>query len=361
MEKAKHKIQWLNIPGFQGKTWNPLLGCREKSEGCDNCYAVKQAFRLAHMGQERYMDVTMFPEKGWNGKSLKVGTAINAPFKWKSPSVIFVCSMGDLFFDKHKFTDIDEIFAVMASNPQHIFIVLTKRPQRMLKWFNWKDTSWDNEGMRGDERIRYYCWHNHGVKIESKDWKWPLQNVWIGVTAENQKQANKRLPVLTKVPSAVKFVSIEPMLEPVDVSLWQYTGFDEPPYDDVINWVICGGESGHNARPLHPDWVRSVRDNCEKTGTPFFFKQWGEYLFIEETAQPPFYRAPNTGDEFDGNGINFYDPETCEPGKWMGHKFIEDLDTLGGMYWNAGRKLTGNLLDGKTHENYPELTSENNQ
>jgi protein gp37 len=377
MTTNKHKIQWLNLPGYKGETWNPLLGCKKVSEGCANCYATKMAHRLMHMHTTDYMFVLKDngesdPEKfkylrEWNGQSHAMTKAFRRPFNWKSPHVIFVCSMGDLFFEKHSYDYIDKVFAVMASNPQHIFIVLTKRPKNMLEWFNWKDESWQNKGMQGNERIRYYCYHDYGVKIEFKDWKWPLQNVWLGVTVEEQKHI-QRIDYLLHTPAAKRLVSVEPMLSAIEFDDLCHEGQLYDPlggFGDInrgsgkkLDWVICGGESGHKARPMHPDWVRSIRDQCKAAKVPFFFKQWGEYLLIEETAQPPFYRAANTGDEFDSHGINFYDPETGEPGKWMGHKFIEDLNTPGGMYWNAGRKLAGNLLDGVKHEQYPQLETQ---
>ena len=200
----------------------------------------------------------------------------------------------------------------MNRHQRHIFIVLTKRPERMVEFYRWK------------------------IKQHGIPWQ-PSDNVWMGVTAENQEQVENRVPLLNSVKASVKFVSIEPMLGPVDIRLWFYTGFDEPPYDDVINWVICGGESGHNARPMHPDWVRSVRDQCQASGVPFFFKQWGEWMPISR---------PLTSSE-----INVL------PDKYTSSKFLQVTDPYC-EYCKTGKHNSGNLLDGVQHLQYPNFKPE---
>jgi protein gp37 len=268
-----HKISWLNMPGYQPETWNPIIGCSKVSSGCDNCYALKMAKRIAGMerttGRINYR-ATLMPDENniqneWNGHTFLVKEALSKPASWKSPRMIFVNSMGDLFHEGHLFEWIDAVFSVMSDNDQHLYILLTKRPENMLKFWQWKRAQ-------------------HCI-----NWQ-PKANVWIGVTAENQEQANKRIPILLQIPASKRFVSIEPMLGPVELGVIHYAdghidalNGSYNSYPDgkwtqksiaKLDWVICGGESGPKARPMHPDWVRSVRNQCQSAGTPFFFKQW---------------------------------------------------------------------------------------
>jgi len=366
----QHPIGWLNMPGFIPATWNPIVGCKEKSEGCKHCFAKKMAFRLMHMPHTSYYQHVLAdngetdPEKfknipEWNGETHFVKSALDKPMKWKSPRMIFTVDMGDLFHEQNSFDWIDQVFTVMACNPQHIFIVLTKRPKNMLKWFTYKDIRWAGEGMQGSERLRYYCWHNYGKQIEFKDWHWPLQNVWLGITAENQEQANKRIPILLQIPAAKNFVSIEPMLGPVflgQISLpdtkglgWQgkiggYTYLNCLTGEEFsllvgnqtnykLDWVICGGKSGHKARPMHPDWARSLRDQCKAAGVPFFFKQWGEWMDFQEATSLD---------------------NTIIPGQRIVSakmdRFPDKTEVI-----KVGRKYTGNLLDGQQHHEWPKI------
>lgn len=222
------KIEWTD------ETWNPITGCTPTSEGCQNCYAKRMATRLR--GRYGYpkdnpFKVTFHPDR------------LAQPLKWKKPRRIFVCSMGDLFHKSVPNLTIDLIWEKMKKCPKHTFLILTKRPERLLK-------DYDNSD--------------------------PLPNVWLGVTAENQARADERIPMLLQIPAAVRFVSLEPLLGPVD--------FTDRPLDpestmgewsdlDQLNWVIVGGESGPGARRMRIDWVRSVRDQCQEAGVPFFFKQ----------------------------------------------------------------------------------------
>jgi protein gp37 len=276
------KIEWTN------ETWNPVIGCDKISPGCDNCYAERMAARLANMGQtETYGNVVTWgnsetpPEFSlangqWCGKTHFVESALNKPLHWKKPRMIFVCSMGDLFHESVPFEWIDKVMTVIASCPQHTFQVLTKRPNRMKEWFEYKDHLWKNEGMKGPERIRYLAWHNYGKMIEHEEF-WPLQNLWLGVTAEDQKRADERIPILLQIPAVKRFLSIEPMLGAIDLLKEYPVGKGSVTYGALLDWIICGGETGPGARPIHPDWVRSLRDQCIETNTPFFFKSWGEW------------------------------------------------------------------------------------
>ena len=221
-------IEWTD------ETWNPVTGCTRVSPGCDNCYMFALYPRLRAMAVRGYEttpeEVRLMPER------------LRAPLLWKKPRYVFVNSMSDVFHPQVPFDFVHEIFSVMedaARERGHVFQVLTKRPGRAVAW-------WD----------KYKQHFPRG---------WPA-NVWIGTSVESQKYA-PRLTVLSRLPAPVRFVSVEPLLEPVDLSPWLDSG--------ALQWVIVGGESGHNARPMELSWVQGIRDDCHEVGVPFFFKQWG--------------------------------------------------------------------------------------
>ncbi len=218
------RIEWTQ------ETWNPVTGCTKVSPGCEHCYAERFSERFRGVKGHPYetgFDLTLRPER------------LDQPFKWKKPRRVFVNSMSDLFHENVPDKFIDLVFAVMTMAQRHTFQVLTKRPQRMQEYI-------------------------HG-KIDH-DWSgWLPMNVWLGVSAEDQKRTDERIPPLLETPAAVRFVSAEPLLGPIDFGAAM----------DQIDWVIVGGESGPGARPMNPDWVRSIRDQCSSFCTPFFFKQWG--------------------------------------------------------------------------------------
>lgn len=208
-------IEWTEA------TWNPLTGCTKVSPGCKRCYAERLALRLKAMGQKNYrngFDLTLHEQM------------LEVPLRWKSPQLIFVNSMSDLFQDGVPFDFIERVFNTMRSAHWHIFQVLTKRSERLL------DLS---------------------ARLE-----WPA-NVWMGVSVENEKYTF-RIEDLRRTGAKTKFLSLEPLLGPlVEVKLMG------------IDWVIVGGESGPGARPMKPEWVCDIRDQCASAGVPFFFKQWG--------------------------------------------------------------------------------------
>jgi len=230
------KIEWAT------DTWNPVVGCSKTSPGCDNCYALSFARRLRGAGVRGYEDA-ISAHGQWSGKTAFIEHVLDAPHRWRKPRRIFVVSMGDLFHETVKPIWQDRIGLVMAKERRHTFMVLTKRPEAMRLWV----------GRMFDDGI------------------WPMPNVWMGVTAENQEQAEKRIPVLLKTPAAVRFVSIEPMLGPVN--LIQYMLRREQQH--WLQWVICGGESGPKARPMAESWAKSLRDQCAINRVPFLFKRWG--------------------------------------------------------------------------------------
>lgn len=271
-ERGKvHKIGWLNMPGYKPETWNPIVGCSKVSPGCDNCYAEKMAMRIPYMLEKSKSETyhaykNVIDKQGWNGRTSLNTDHIDRPLQWKSPRMIFVCSMSDLFHENVPFNWIDQVYDVIDNNiggyepREHLYIILTKRPERMAEYFSYRKSS--------------HLSYGHS-------------NVWLGVTAENQMRANERIPILMQIPAAKRFISIEPMLTQIDISFIRNSscsGFSpleshpiSSPNKPFIDWVICGGESGSKARPCHTDWVRSIRDQCKLAGTPFFFKQWGTW------------------------------------------------------------------------------------
>lgn len=220
---AESAIEWTEV------TWNPTTGCDKTSPGCDNCYALTLSKRLKAMGSEKYQrDGDPTTSGPGFGLTLHPDT-LNDPYRWRNRRVVFVNSMSDLFHPDVPNEFIQRVFTVMRETPQHTYQVLTKRAQRLSKL--------------------------------SPQIDWP-PNVWMGVSVETQRYAF-RLNHLQKVPAAVRFVSAEPLLGPVRLDL------------DGIDWVIAGGESGHQARPVEAGWIETIRDDCSVSGTKFFFKQWG--------------------------------------------------------------------------------------
>jgi protein gp37 len=277
------KIQWCD------ETWNPVIGCSHASPGCDHCYAERMAERLAWIGNRNYLDVLQCEYGGaplkWNGKTVFVESALDKPLRWKRPRRIFVCSMGDLFHESVPFRWIDRVFAVMALCPQHTFILCTKRAERMHRYII---TSMYIEHSTS-------LWEAIDDRGGNSDISPPFRNVIGMVTADDQEQWDKRVPWLLKTPFALRGVSIEPMLEKIVVTQPELipghgTGWANPMYSTAalgdkrppsLDWVIVGGESGPGARPMHPYWVRRVRDDCVAAGTEFFFKQWGDRPHID--------------------------------------------------------------------------------
>ncbi len=222
------RIEWTEV------SWNPITGCDRVSEGCDHCYALALARRLKAAGSPRYQ-LDGRPPRSGPGFGLTVHwDKLEEPLSWRRPRLVFVNSMSDLFHPSVPLEAIRRIFLVMEKAEAHTFQVLTKRPGRMASVLS---------------RIRPE----------------PLPNVWLGTSVENQRWADVRLPSLIRTPARVRFLSCEPLLGRLDLRPWLAR----------IDWVIVGGESGPQARPMDPEWVRSLRDQCLALGVPFFFKQWG--------------------------------------------------------------------------------------
>jgi protein gp37 len=285
------EIGWAHVPDGKGgrkigRTLNHQVGCREVSPACRLCYAAK----LAHRGmspQHKGLTVMRTNAAGeplgvhWNGKINRVSKALAQALRWTKPSGIFVGSMTDTFFDVS--TDeacrwIATLFGVMAASERHTYMLLTKRPENAAIFFAWLDRQC--EGME-DERAPVIVCLSAALDVltEKRDLDkinaaihddsiaWPLSNCWLGVTAEDQRRADERIQILVDLPAAVHYVSYEPACSAVDFTPWL----------GRLGWLIAGGESGSGASPSHPDWFRSARDQCERAGVPFFFKQWGSW------------------------------------------------------------------------------------
>lgn len=341
---GKTKIEWTDA------SWNPVVGCSIVSPGCTNCYAMKMAHRLQAMagkprwtknlgGTGHYAGTTKVVNGNavWTGKlALAPEHVLTAPLRRKKPTTYFVNSMGDLFHEDCPDEWIDKVFAVMALSPQHTFQVLTKRAERMRAYCDAVTAS----------RLQAGCLSvpanlgPHTIPLQ-----WPLPNVWLGVSTEDQKRAEERVPFLLGTPAAIRFVSAEPLLGPINfrkIMLDEHTWVDAitgwhsqqrgpgpieqvlkeftplPPQTGRLHQIITGGESGPNARPMHPQWAREVRDQCSFL-TAFFHKQNGEFASVSEV---------------EGAGAHFTFPD-------------------GATVRRVGKKAAGRLLDGKEHNGMP--------
>lgn len=339
---ADTNIEWA------GKVWNPVVGCSLKSPGCTNCYAMPMAARLEHMGMERYSGLTKPSAAGavWTGEIRLVPEALRHPMSWKRPQDIFVNSMSDLFHEDLPFEAIDRVLGIIALCPQHTMKILTKRPDRAAEYLASVTLeklaiavpSPSNLPMSTHEmRLRLTGQGGDGAARPA----WPLANVLIGASIEDQRRADERLAPMAALAAAGwrTWVSYEPALGLVDWIGWEF-----------LTWLVSGGESGPRARPSHPDWHSTARDFCSAHGIPFFFKQWGEW-------------AP--GDAF---GVTEDRPITDRYGNvpdWMARYTIcgdDRADRLTAysfteyatdLVYRVGRKRAGRLLDGIEHNGFP--------
>ena len=348
----KSKIEWTDA------TWNPTRGCSVVSEGCRNCYAMQVAARFS--GEAMPYEGLAYRNGSsahWTGRVKLIEEHLEDPLRWKRPRLIFVNSMSDLFHESILDEWIDRIFAVMALTPRHMFQVLTKRPERMRAYLSARMVNvFDAIGVAYErqflDQIRF-----HRPEESRHNPEWPLRNAWLGVSCEDQKTADERIPLLLQTPAAVRWISAEPLLGPIALSRWM--GPFEISRDDEgndlgsaqggsdLDWVVVGGESGPGARPMHPDWPRSLRDQCAAAGVSFFFKQWGAWspvcaLYPQSDAEHDEHEeAGCCGDiELQTNGIipNGYQPS--DPRTWL-------MDRV-------GKKAAGRVLDGREWNEYPQ-------
>lgn len=327
-------IEWTD------DTWNPITGCSVVSPGCTNCYAMKLAgTRLRHHPSRAGLTVDSKAGPVWNGKLRFNEQWLDQPMRRKRARMIFVCAHGDLFHENVPDEWIDRVFAVMALSPQHTFQVLTKRSARMRAYMTGLDartrTRKDAVEVTGMNMIMA------GIVKTRQQTTWPLPNVWLGVSAEDQARADERIPDLLDTPAAVRFVSAEPLLGPIDLTNLDHTGecrrekkhgisaLWKTSLRHRLDWVIVGGESGNGARPMHPNWVRSLRDQCGSAGVPFFFKQWG----------------------------NFRPLTDAEHGQACGATLIASADRHDreAYVMPTSKKRAGRLLDGVEHNGMPQV------
>jgi protein gp37 len=297
----KTHIEWTEA------TWNPVTGCSKVSAGCKHCYAEREWARLSANLYTRY-----------HGRSFTDvqchGDVLTLPLRWRRPRRIFVNSMSDLFHESVPDLFIADVFGVMAATPQHTYQVLTKRPERMRRLLGGGNIL--NFVTAAEECAAMYS-HAHVT--------WPLSNVHLGVSIEDQATADERIPLLLQTPAAVRWISAEPLLGDVDLS----------ELIDRLDWVVVGGESGPNARPLHPDWARSLRDQSIGAGIPFLFKQWGEFLSAELDECP--CGPPDSHWMWaDGTPWTRFDGQRGIP-----------------LFRRVGKKAAGRLLDGIEYSDYP--------
>lgn len=316
---GKTTIEWTD------RTWNPLIGCSHVSAGCDNCYAAQ--FALRNLADYAGLASRTPDGPRFTGELRMRPKDLDAPLRWKKPQRIFVNSMSDLFHRDVPTAFQEDVFGVMARAQHHTFQVLTKRPLLMREWFEhglragWVHWAPVMDGVPG-------C-----VKMRAEEWPgWPLPNVWLGTSIENNHYCF-RADHLRATPAAVRFLSLEPLLGPLpSLNL------------EGIDWVIVGGESGPKARPMHPDWVRDIRDRCVAAGVPFLFKQWGEWVPTWEARHDPDWRSvTKIGDNErrrflnldGGHGLHGYLPVGVS---------------------KVGKHKAGRELDGRTWDEFPEVS-----
>jgi len=340
------------------QTWNPVRGCSRVSEGCRHCYAESMAARFSGPGQP-YEGLALRKKSGpaWTGEVRFVAEHLGDPIRWKRPRRVFVNSMNDLFHEKVSNEQIAAVFGVMASAPQHTFQVLTKRPKRMVEWFKWAESGIDSNGhpaswypfgvelgkygIGTNEELRQTIASHPRVSDASRYKRWPLPNVWLGVSTENQATADERVPLLLQTPAAVRFVSAEPLLGPIDFEavplpdayfkwkgergvLQPLTAKETEPDDYTyfsrlgfkLDWVIVGGESGNGARACEVGWIRSIVEQCKDAGTACFVKQIGGYPILD-----PRYIRP-------GNTRRLRDRKGGDMAEWPGDLMVREFPAV---------------------------------
>ncbi|ORV13539.1 phage Gp37/Gp68 family protein [Mycolicibacterium canariasense] len=368
---ADTAIEWAT------KVWNPTTGCDRVSPGCDHCYALTMAKRLKGMGHPKYQRDGDPRTSGPGFGAAHHPAVLSDPFKWRKPQRVFVNSMSDLFHKAIPDEFIAGVWSVMKRNPDHTFMVLTKRHDRM-------------RSLVSSPEFREMVFTLGGVGCGQAGGhlehfrQWPVPNVWLGVSTENQRWADIRIPALLDTPAAVRFISAEPLLYQVLLrQAWLHPIMKNPTPENnalgrriakergvgLIDWVIAGGESGRGARPMNPRWARSLRDQCVAAGVPFFLKQWGEW-------GPAPWKIDRDPDEFTldykaraealGASHAFTGGlYTDDHGDW-----VENFMELSHKPWSVerapeapslaegmkrwGKKAAGRELDGRTWDQFPE-------
>ncbi len=386
-------IEWTDA------TWNLITGCSVISPGCTNCYAMQLAgTRLKHLPSR--VGLTRETKGGpvWTGEVRFNEQWLMQPLQWRRPRNIFVCAHGDLFHESVPDAWIDRVFAVAALAPQHTMQVLTKRAARMRAYMTAPGVA------RRIYELACEMVLDQGIKVVLiapgmnpalappgprifLD-TWPLPNVWLGVSTEDQRRADERVPDLLETPAAVRFVSAEPLLGPINFRSIDISGdeeilplgaawLDRLEVGEVegtrLDWIIVGGESGKGARPMHPDWSRSIRDQCTAAGVPFFFKQWGSWLPIcemvdggsDELYEPPPVERPDARRRckvpaliLDRDGARFDMDAWSRVVRRSVEGRSEFQQGFGSMtMFEVGKKAAGRLLDGAEHNAFPRASA----
>jgi len=247
--------------------WDPLVGCTRKSAACKHCYAEALTKENAEGWGQGFTDAN-----GWSGKIDLRADRLSLPLGWTEPRRIFVNCLSDLFHEALDTGAIDKVFAVMALAPQHIYVVSTKRPKTAQPYM--ADPATPGRIAKAMDEIAPGAAHAPPA--------WPLPNVWLGVTAENQKEADRRIPLLLETPAALRFIAAEPLLEKLDLKFGNW--LKPPGAGPRIDWVVAGGETGPKGAACDPDWARALRDQCQAAATPFYWTQWGKH--VPEGAEP---------------------------------------------------------------------------
>lgn len=374
------KIEWAD------KTWSPLIGCDRVSEGCLGCYAISQArirsfnpnpkISTAFAGTVDRIDGRI----DWTGQVNQLEDRLTEPLRWKKPAKVFVNSLSDLF---HKNVDHDfivKVFAVMALTPQHTFQILTKRHARMRSVLN-DLCDCGNGHVPGVHFRSAMAWavskanpdRIHGLPDDAEqrvyNAPWPLTNIHLGVSVEDQQWADIRIPALLDTPAAVRWISAEPLLGPIRLSAsWIPIPADYRPVEladilgvglqERLDWVVAGGESGPKARPAHPDWFRSLRDQCAAANVPYLFKQFGDWgleaPLDENGSIRPGPRGmgvtiATNGTVYQPGDLTYPDGPRYREAVRAGH----ERDHLVQVY-RLGKKAAGRELDGREHNDFPE-------
>lgn len=288
-------IQWTD------ETWNPVTGCTKVSTGCKHCYAEKLAPRVfagqltlvgrhggptsAVMRPRRFTDVMVHDDR------------LDRPLHWRKPRRVFVNSMSDLFHEDVPDEFIAQVFAVMMLARKHTFQVLTKRPDRMRRFV---------AACPGIAEAF------HRLDHWRVPWEWPIPNVWLGVSCENQETADERIPILLDTPAAVRFVSAEPLLGPVELSRYMVWIDDAC---SMLDWIIAGGESGPKARPCDVGWIRSIVEECRCAGVPVFVKQRGS-LWFDTDRREGMRRACTVPADSAWTWVTQRDRKGGDPSEW---------------------------------------------
>lgn len=363
-------IEWTDA------TWQPITGCSVVSPGCTNCYAMKLAgTRLKHHPSR--VGLTRDSKAGpvWTGEVRLNRQWLHQPIEWKKPRRIFVCAHGDLFAENVPDEWIIRVVAVSIASwllNGHTLQILTKRAARMRQLFN-DAAFWEDVNIAIADLVRH---HYDPLTIDLYGPDNMPAGLWLGVSAEDQARANERIPDLLATPAAVRFVSAEPLLGPIDFeampfadgdrrhkwsaltgqALMHASGIDgnpdftvrmEKPIKPHLDWIIVGGESGNGARPMHPDWARSIRDQCAGTGVAFFFKQWGDWtVFYDRDGQDPDWRHVPDVDHQMGRGAERWHNLAGGTG-FHGERLV--------AVRNVGKKIAGRQLDGVEHSAMPAI------